>query len=71
MSIWADQQIKELREEVRLLKERVAHLEKPVISPTWVDDLKAAYQAKFGKPPHHLLKTEGLMKALGVTDRSL
>ena len=29
-----------------------------------IEDLKAAYFAKFGKKPHHLMKLENIQKAL-------
>lgn len=65
MSIWADQQIKELRQEVKELKVRLTLLENPVPRETSVfSDLKAAYQAKFGKPPHHLMKDETIAARL-------
>lgn len=65
MSLWADQQIKELRREVESLKARVSALENPVSRETSIlGDLKAAYQAKFGKPPHHLMKNETIAERL-------
>lgn len=71
MSIATDQEVKNLRKEVEILKGRVLALESPPVANSWIDDMKEAYQRKFGKAPHHLLKAEGLMKALGITEKSL
>lgn len=69
MSIATDQEVKNLRKEVESMKERISALEASSIKPQegWIDEMREAYRRKFGKPPHHLLKTEGLMKALGIT----
>lgn len=57
MSIWADQQIKELRAEIVSLKDRVSALEA-------TKGLHERYEQKFGKPPHHLMKPETIAERL-------
>jgi hypothetical protein len=70
MSLWADAKIKELLAEVATLKERVSELETVRFDPEEEEpplaaaDLRAAYENKFGKPPHHRMKPETIQEAL-------
>lgn len=66
MSLWADQQIKELRAEVTQLRKEMDELKRASEPPRvdWMGSLKAAYQDKFGKAPHHLLKPETIAERL-------
>lgn len=69
MSLWADAKIKELLARVTTLEERVVELENIRFQPeeeTPVADvaIRAAYEAKFGRPPHHRMKSETIAEAL-------
>lgn len=67
MSIWADQQIKELRAEVVQLRKEVDELKVPrgpTDLSTGLKGLYERYAQKFGKPPHHLMKPETIAQRL-------
>lgn len=69
MSLWTDARVKELMARVATLEERVAELENIRFQPEEdvpVADaaVRAAYEAKFGKPPHHRMKAETIMEAI-------
>lgn len=70
MSLWADAKIRELLVRVEALELKsqptkfaeVVRADKAAVIA--VIDVRAAYEKKFGKPPHHRMKIETIMEAL-------
>ena len=49
---------------IEALEGRVAALEKAGASDTTREVLAEKYREKFGRPPHHFMRTEKIMEAL-------
>lgn len=70
MSIATDQAVKDLQKALRELTQRVTALETSELPVpretvfTGIGDLIERYKAKFGKPPHHLMKPETIVERL-------